>query len=94
MARTLRVICPRVGAVAPRRHETELGRTLRGIARRRGANGFTFDDLARGARLRGATIGQVADWLACNRTHGRVEDLGFDHGPQGAGGPRRYRLAG
>lgn len=74
--------------------ETDLATALADVARRCGARGFTFDDLARPARRRQATIGDVADWLARARSAGYLEDVGFDRGMGGLGtGARRYRLA-
>jgi len=61
---------------------------------RRGARGFTFEDLARVASRSRLTISFVADWLANARSSGFVEDVGFDPAPvSGHTGPRRYRLA-
>jgi hypothetical protein len=73
--------------------EMDLTTALTDVARRRGIRGFTFDDLARTARHRRATIGQVADWLARARSAGDLQDMGFDAGMRGLGdGPRRYRF--
>jgi hypothetical protein len=72
--------------------DMDLATALTDVARRRGARGFTFDDLARTARHRRATIGQVAAWLARARSTGDLADMGFDPGMRGLGdGPRRYR---
>jgi hypothetical protein len=77
-------------------YEKDLAGTLAQVAVRKGARGFTFDDLVRAAGRRPeATIGQVADWLANARASGFVDDLGFDAGfGREALGPRRYALAG
>ena len=75
-------------------YEKDLAGTLANVAVRKGARGFTFDDLIRAAGRRPhATIGQVADWLAGVRASGFVDDLGFDAGLQDQMGPRRYALA-
>lgn len=76
-------------------YERDLVSALATLIRRRGARGFTFDDLAVVGRRHRATIGSVADWLARARSTGLVEELGFDRGIGGgqALGPRRYRVA-
>jgi hypothetical protein len=76
-------------------YEKDLAGALAHVAVRKGARGFTFDDLTRVASTRmGATIGQVADWLANARASGFVDDLGFDPGlGRETLGPRRYALA-
>jgi hypothetical protein len=72
--------------------DMDLATALSDVARRRGARGFTFDDLARTGRHRRATIGQIADWLARARSTGDLADMGFDPRMRGLGdGPRRYR---
>jgi hypothetical protein len=71
-----------------------LADALAGVALRRGSRGFTFDDLARAGIEQGATLGEVAEWLAQARSTGFLAELGFDAGIGGVGaGPRRYRLA-
>jgi hypothetical protein len=76
-------------------YEKDIAGTLANVAVRRGLRGFTFDDLIQAAsRRRGATLGQVADWLAQARASGFVDDLGFDPGVGPIPfGPRRYALA-
>ena len=75
-------------------YEKDLAGALVGVARRRGANGFTFDDLARASRGHAGNVSDLATWLADARSTGVVVDVGFDCGPGGVLGPRRYRLAG
>ena len=75
-------------------YERDLATALAQTVMRRGARGFTFEDLLRVASRSRLTISAVADWLAMARSSGFVDDVGFDEGPRpGMTGPRRYRIA-
>jgi hypothetical protein len=74
-------------------YEKDLAAALAGVAVRRGARGFTFDDLIRAGARERVTISHVANWLAGARSSGFVEDMGFDDPIGGVYGPRRYRIA-
>ena len=74
--------------------ERDLAIALAHTVVRRGARGFTFEDLLRVASRSRLTLSHVADGLAKARSSGFVDDVGFDEGPRpGTIGPRRYRLA-
>lgn len=74
-------------------YEKRLAKALAGVAQRRGARGFTFDDLVRGVRAEQARLSDIAEWLARGRSSGAFEELGFDGGFGGQPvGPRRYRV--
>lgn len=64
------------------------------LATKRGAQGFTFDDLAEAVAGSGADADQVATWLAEGRESGLLVDLGSDRLSDGTViGPKRFALA-
>ena len=66
---------------------------LTDLARRRGAAGFTFDDLAE-AVVGDLTADDLVAWLAEGRRSGLLADLGSDMLSDGTViGPQRYCLA-
>ena len=67
---------------------------LTDFARRRGPQGFTFDDLAEA--VAGASVGadELTAWLADGRRSGLLADLGSESLSDGTViGPQRYCLA-
>jgi DNA-binding transcriptional LysR family regulator len=60
------------------------------VARRRGIRGFSFGDLVEPAARTGATIGQIAEWMAQSLSHGLIESVVPD--PAERALRQRYRI--
>jgi hypothetical protein len=60
------------------------------VVRKRGDRGFCFDDLVDSAAFHGATVGELAEWLAQARRTGLVETVVTDPAERTLG--RRFRV--
>ena len=67
-----------------------LGEMLTIVVRKRGEAGFCFDDLLPSAEYHGATIGELAEWMAQARSHGVIEAVVTDPAERTLG--RRFRF--
>jgi hypothetical protein len=68
----------------------QLGDTLTAVVRTCGDNGFCFGDLVEPAGRHGATVGQVAEWMAQSRSRGLIETMDAD--PDDRTVVLRYRI--
>ena len=75
-----------------RPRDARLAEMLTLVVRKRGDRGFCFDDLIAPAHYYGATIGQLAEWLAQARRTGLIETVVTDPAERTLG--RRFRHVG
>jgi hypothetical protein len=61
------------------------------VVSKRGDRGFCFDDLIGPAKYHGATIGELAEWLAQAQSSGLIETVVTDPAERTLG--RRFRIA-
>lgn len=64
---------------------------LTSAARRRGARGFSFDELVDPAAYHGATFGELVEWMAKSQSDGTIEAVVADPADRAAG--RRFRIS-
>lgn len=60
------------------------------VVRKHGDRGFCFDDLVGSAAYYGATVGELAAWMAQSQADGSIEAVVFDPAERTLG--RRFRI--